>query len=158
VLVLALPALPAAAHNGADAVFDSPQPPSQAVPAVAVTGTVDELIVANTLTGATTRYVALRLDQGRTLALQGAGVDSLPKGAQVEAIGRNVGSTLFVTDVRVTGVGSAQMAGAANSAQGTLTVFHADYFSEGRGEFGLVVQGINGRATPLNMAVMPDTL
>ena len=157
-LVLALPSSPVSAHNGADAVFSSVQPPSQAVQPVAVTGTVVDVIVENRVTGATTRYIALRLDEGRTLALQGPGLDALPGGSRVDAVGRNVGNTLFVTDARVTGVGPTSAAGPANSAQGTLTVFHADYFAEGRGEYGLVVQGNDGRATQLNMPVVPDTL
>src|SRR5215831_17817219 len=53
-LIIALavlsPLLPAAAHNGADAVFSAPQAPTAGTPVVAVSGTVADLIVDNRVT------------------------------------------------------------------------------------------------------------
>ncbi|HXX84729.1 MAG TPA: hypothetical protein VEN29_12195, partial [Casimicrobiaceae bacterium] len=162
ILPLALAALPAGAHNGADAVFMSPELPAAGVPQVAAAGTVEELIVDNRVSNTTTRYVGLRLDDGRSVALVGAGLDALAKGTRVEAIGRTAANTLYVTEVRVVAappVAKASVAGSrTSSAQGTLTVFHSDFFAQEHGKYGLVVQGNNGVATPLNMAVVPDTL
>src|SRR5262249_5455780 len=151
--------LPAGAHSGADAVLASPPASAATVPPVAVSGTIDELTVENRMDHTVTRYVALRLDEGRTLALSGA--DDLVKGARVEAVGRIAGNTLFVNRVSVLAIRDKAVSGAGAavvSAQGMLTVVHADYFAEGRGEDGLVIQGIDGRATPLNVAIILDSL
>jgi len=177
-LLTLLPAFQAAAHNGADAVFSAPEAPTSGTPVVAVSGTVRDLVVDNRVTNITTRYVLLRLDEGRTLALRGPGVGGLASGARVAATGQPAGGTFFVTSVSVVpGASTSSGAGARprvsvipgasplsgngakpTAATGTLTVFHADYFVEGRGEYGLVIQGNDGRPTQLNMPIMPDTL
>lgn len=161
--LFAVAALPVAAHDGANAVFGAPQQPAASEPLVAVAGTIDELIVDSRLTDTSVRYVVLRLDEGRNVVLDGPGTDALSQGARVEAVGRPVGNKLFVTDVRVVAASPSQNATAAGatktaSAQGTLTVFHADYFAAGHGEYGLVVQADQGRATQLHLAIVPDTL
>ena len=160
VLAMLLPVLPVAAHNGADAIFSAPQAVTPGTPTVAVSGTVSDLIVDNRVTNTSTRYILLRLDEGRTLALRGSGIDGLGNGARVAATGQPVGNTFFVTSVSVVPGASVPSAAGATpaTATGTLTVFHADYFAEGRGEYGLVIQGNDGRPTQLNMPVIPDTL
>ena len=42
--------------------------------------------------------------------------------------------------------------------QGTLVVFHKDYFAQGRGEYGLGVHDGAKRMTPLNVPVIPDSV
>jgi hypothetical protein len=159
-LAVLLPVFPVAAHNGADAVFSAPQAAAPGTPVVAVSGTVGDLIVDNRVTNTSTRYVLLHLDEGRTLALEGSGLDGLNNGARVAATGQPVGNTFFVTSVSVVaGASTPSAVGAtAATATGTLTVFHADYFTQGRGEYGLVIQGSDGRPTQLNLPVIPDTL
>ena len=124
-LLLAVAVLPVRAHDGADAVFATPQAPAASVPQVATTGTIDELVVDNRVSSVTVRYVVLRLDDGHAVALSGPGLDALPMGPRVEAIGRNAGNTLFVTETHVvTGAqsrdASAASATGTTSAQGTL--------------------------------------
>src|SRR5437588_498580 len=46
----------------------------------------------------------------------------------------------------------------APAASGTLGMVHADNFDQGRSTYGLVVRDSDGRATPLVLAVIPDTL
>src|SRR6202047_3057333 len=96
-LVLALAALPVQAHDGADAFPASPQAPTASAPVEAVTGTVADFVVDNRVAGLSTRYVTLKLDDGRNLALNGSGVDQLSKGMRVQATGQRAGDTLFVT-------------------------------------------------------------
>ena len=160
---LLLLVIPARAHVGADAVFAAPPPPADTVPLISVTGATAELIVDNRVANTVTRYVVLKLDEGRKLALDGAASGALEGGARVEALGRAVGNTLFVTRVNVIAGAPRDKAlsgGATGSAsaQGTLSVVHADYFAQGRGEYTLVVQGADGTATPLEVAVIPDSL
>ena len=52
-------------------------PVALAASAVTGTGTVAELIVDNRVTDVTRRYLALRLDDGRTVELSGTGLDTL---------------------------------------------------------------------------------
>ena len=141
-------------------MFGAPQPPSAALPLVAVSGTVDELIVDDRVTGTTTHYLVLRAEGGKKFALDGTGLQALAKGAKVEVIGRPAGASLFVTDVRwVAPAPKTEPDSVATATvQGIVTVFHADYFAEGRGEYGLVVQGDDGQATPLSLAVVPESV
>jgi hypothetical protein len=162
-LLFALAAFPVRAHDGPDKVFATAQPPAATVLQVATTGTVEELVVDNRVLNLTARHVVLRLDDGQAVALEGPGLDALSKGARVEAIGRKAGNTLFVTETHVVAGAQGRSATAASgngttSVQGTLRVFHADYFAEGHGEYGLVIQGDDGHSTQLNLAVVPDTL
>ena len=61
------------------------QSPASAVIEVTGTGTVAELVVDNQITHVTLRYLALHLDDGHTVALTGAGLDSLANGARLQA-------------------------------------------------------------------------
>jgi hypothetical protein len=160
VLVLALAALPVQAHDGAGAFPASPQAPTASAPVEAVTGTVADFVVDNRVGGLTTRYVTLKLDDGRNLALNGSGVDQLSRGVRVQATGQRAGDTLFVTAYHIV-AGPAASAGvtkALTQAQGTLGMVHADNFDQGRSTYSLVVRDSDGRATPLVLAVIPDTL
>ena len=128
-----------------------------------VTGTVKDLIVENRVSKATIRYVALQLDGGSNLALSGPGVDTLVSGAHVQATGQRSGDTLFLARYRVvagpinvTAIVSRELA--VDQAQGTLAMVHADNFDQGRSAYTLVVHGNDGRVTPLQLAVKPDTL
>jgi hypothetical protein len=157
-----LAALPVQAHNGADSFPASPQAPTAYAPTETTTGTVTDLLVDNRVSGLIARYVALQLDDGRKLALQGSGVDLLAKGARVHATGQRSGDTLFVTGYHVVAgpgaTASVTKALATAQAQGTLGLVHADNFDQGRSTYNLVVRDGDGRATPLLMAVIPDTL
>ena len=114
-----LAACGAQAHNGADSLPASPQAPTAHTPVEVVTGTVKDFIVDNRVSGIVTRYVALRLDDGSTVPLRGAGLDGLLAGQRVEATGTSAGTTIFVTATRV--VAGAPVTKAAN-AQAALSV------------------------------------
>ena len=152
---------PAAAHHteGGPPQWTAP---AATEPIEVVTGAVEQLIVENRVTGVTIRYVSLRLDDGSVAALKGEGLDSLPKGARVQASGRLAGDTLFVTEARVVATASAQQAvmktQATKQVQGTLALVHGDDFARGVGSYAFVVRGDDGRATPLKLAVLPETL
>src|ERR1700693_2187631 len=88
----------ASAH---DTVPARPAAPTADAPLVAVSGTVIDLVVEDRVSNKTLRYVALRLDDGQSVALVGSGLESLPTGARAEAIGRSAGDTLFVTDAHL---------------------------------------------------------
>src|SRR5215831_15509379 len=85
-------ALPARAHDAAPVAGLATATASAA--AVTASGTVTELIVENRLNGATFRYLGLRLDDGRSFALAGVGLDALDAGQRIEATGTLSGRTL----------------------------------------------------------------
>ncbi|TMH62214.1 MAG: hypothetical protein E6H55_08815, partial [Betaproteobacteria bacterium] len=149
-----LAASPADAHDGADTVLARPAALVADAPLVAVSGTVIDLVVEDRVSNKTLRYVALRLDDGQSIALVGSGLENLPTGARAEAIGRNAGDTLFVTDTHPlpdSRAPSAQVkqAPATTQVEGTLTIVHADDFARGHGRYDLVVIGDDGHATPM---------
>src|ERR1700687_3512465 len=162
IALFVLAAIPAGAHHGNDASFAAPQPPAADVPLVAADGIVNELRVENRISGVTTRYLWLRLDNGSTVALRGSGLDALIPEQRVEVTGRNAGETLFVTGARALPTVPARATNAsapvALSMQGKLAVAHADYFNEGRGEYSVHVLSEDGTATVLQLAVVPDVL
>ncbi|HVR94710.1 MAG TPA: hypothetical protein VHI75_12805, partial [Casimicrobiaceae bacterium] len=155
-------AIPASAHHGDGATFAAPQPPAADVPPVAADGIVNELRVENRVSGLTTRYLWLRLDNGSTVALRGSGLDALIPEQRVEVTGRNAGETLFVTGARALPTVPARATNAsapvALSVQGKLAVAHADYFNEGRGGYSVHVISEDGTATVLQLTVVPDVL
>src|SRR6266550_4514420 len=159
-LLLALANFPLLAHQVDPTGASSP---TLATSAVTATGTVAEMIVDNRVSGVTLRYLALRIDQGQTVALTGAGLDLLSTGTRVTATGSLTGNVMTVTSAsilpaaRVAGNAAAQ-AQTQRQVQGTLVVFHKDYFAEGRSEYGLGVHDGATQMTPLNMAVIPDAL
>jgi hypothetical protein len=158
-----LAALPAGAHHGNDAVFAVPQPPEADAPMVSAEGIVHALPVDNRVTGVTTRYLWLQLDNGSTVALRGSGLDALTPGQHVELTGHSVGNTLFVTSAPTAVATKATSANVPNapatlSVQGKLAVIHSDYFDQGRGDYGVVVLSTDGRATALKLPVVPETL
>ena len=158
-----LAASPADAHDGADTVLARPAALVADAPLVAVSGTVIDLVVEDRVSNKTLRYVALRLDDGQSIALVGPGLEDLPTGARAEAIGRSAGDTLFVTDTHPlpdSRAPSAQVKQAPTTTQveGTLTIVHADDFARGHGRYDLVVIGDDGHATPMKVAVIPDSV
>ncbi len=154
--VLALSAFPLHAHDTR----------AQAAPAIAnatavtTTGTVAELIVENRLTGQTSRYLGLRLDDGRSLALVGAGLDALAAGSRIDATGTLSGTSLNVAWFTPSAGGQVHAAAATPRASvtGTLAVYHMDFFEQGRGEYGLAVRDASGKITNLNVPAIPDVL
>ena len=156
-LVLAVVAWPAAAHNVGPAGTNS-----AAASAATATGTVNVLVVDNTVTGLTLRYIGLKQDDGHSIALVGTGLDTLARGNKVSASGSLNGNVLrvasFVTTTTATGSGKATAQGAPTQLQGTLLLYHLDFFDEGRGEYGLAIASAEGKKTLLNVAVIPDTL
>ncbi|HWZ71139.1 MAG TPA: hypothetical protein VN326_06620, partial [Casimicrobiaceae bacterium] len=73
--------------------------PALAISAVMATGTVAELVVDNRVSGVRLRYLALRIDEGQTVALTGAGLDLLAGGTRVTAAGSLAGNVMTVTSV-----------------------------------------------------------
>src|SRR6266446_7969420 len=95
-LLLALATFPLLAHQVDPTGASSPAPATNAVMA---TGTVAEVIVDNRVSGVTLRYLALRIDQGQTVALTGSGLDLLAGGTRVTATGSLTGNVMTVTSI-----------------------------------------------------------
>src|ERR1700730_13260111 len=109
--------------------------PVLATSALMATGTVAELIVDNKVSGVTLRYLALRIDEGQTVALTGAGLDLLSSGTRVMATGSLTGNVMTVTSVSI--LPTARVAANAGApaqsqtqVQGKLVIFHKGYFAE----------------------------
>ena len=162
-LAFATTVQPARARINADALPVATLAAPTGTPTEILTGAVDEVIVDNRVTSLTGRYVALRLDDGHSVALKGPGVDVLALGARVEATGQRSGDRLFVTGYHLL-PGSASALGVLPKGfptvqtEGTLAVVHADNFDQGRSTYAWVVRGDDQRATPLQFAAMPDGL
>ncbi len=157
-IFLAVTAFPAGAHNVAPASANSP---GAAIATAA--GTANALVVDNKVTGLTLRYLGLKQDDGHTVALTGAGLDAIIPGDLVAATGTVNGNAMRVTSFTRTaaaaGPGKAAAQGnAVTQLEGTLLLYHLDFFDEGRGEYGLAVATADGKQTFLNVAVIPDTL
>jgi hypothetical protein len=165
-VLLVLPALSANAHEDVDPALARPAAPAADALPLVVSGTVIDLVVEDRVSNKTQRYVALRLTDGTGIALVGPGLESLPAGARAEAVGRNAGDTLFVTDAHVLAQAPTpslreKQAASKTQVEGTLTLFHKDYFAQERAEYRFGVHEVhNGAAqmTPLNLAVVPDVL
>ncbi|HEV2038929.1 MAG TPA: hypothetical protein VGT81_02605, partial [Casimicrobiaceae bacterium] len=161
VLALAIAALPAQGHRVEDTVPSPPQVSSTA-PLEAVSGVVKDLVVENRVSQSTSRYVGLQLDDGRSFALSGPGVELLARGARVQVTGQRSGDTLVVASYHVVagGTGKAGVAKApvSEQVQGTLGLVHADNFDQGRSAYSLVVRGSDEATTSLLLAVIPDEL
>ncbi|MEO8740991.1 MAG: hypothetical protein ABI537_14980, partial [Casimicrobiaceae bacterium] len=119
VLVLLVVALPAVAHN----VGPGSANPAAATAATA-TGTINQLIVDNTVTGLTLRYLGLRQDDGHSIALVGTGLDSVNRGDRIAASGSLNGNVLRVSSftrmATATGTGKATAQGSGTTQlQGT---------------------------------------
>jgi len=155
-LLLATAALPAAAHD------TRPATATESKTATAnATGTVTELTVDNQVTGVTLRYLGLRMDDGHSVAITGANVDTLAKGERISATGTLNGEVLKVSSFARTGAagdGKVTAQGSSTQLQGTLRIFHIDYFDLGRGEYGMAIASADGRTTRLNVAVIANTL
>jgi hypothetical protein len=133
--------------------------PAVAAQAVTTTGTVADLIVDNRLTGASLRYIGLRLDDGRSFALAGSDVDALSAGDRINATGTIMGKTFTVAWVTAASTGGAvQPAAASTTLTGSLAIFHMDYFAQGFGEYGLALRDAAGKITVLNVAAIPDAI
>jgi hypothetical protein len=165
-LFACLPAFMAAAHNVAEdsAIPGSvpSAPTADALPVVA-SGVVIDLFVEDRVSNKTKRYVALRLADGTNIALVGPGLESLPAGAWAEATGRNAGDTLFVTEAHLVSQAQtppvqAKQAASQRQVEGTATIVHVDDFAHGKGRYDLAVIGDDGQATPLKVAVIPDSV
>ncbi|HTR56645.1 MAG TPA: hypothetical protein VMM27_00565, partial [Casimicrobiaceae bacterium] len=161
-VLLVLPALSANAHEDVDPALARPAAPAADALPVVVGGTVTDLVVEDRVSNKTQRYVALRLDDGTSIALVGSGLESLPAGARAEAVGRNAGDTLFVTDAHVLPQAPTptlrEKQGASRTVEGTLTIVHVDDFARGKGRYDLVVIGDDGQATPMKLAVIPESV
>ncbi len=161
IALFAATSLPVRAHHGADAVITASQSAPVAATVETASGTIDELVVDNRVTGTSTRYALLRRDDGAVVSLQGANSEALFKGTRVVTTGRRAGDTLQVESFSVIAGPSQRMtAQAANAGQvqGTLLLAHADDFEHDRSEFKLVVRGDDGHATELQLGFMPDAL
>ncbi len=125
-----------------------------------LTGTVRQLIVEDRTTGKTTTYQTLRLDDGTAVELIGTPTASLQIGARAQVTGSKTGGKLAVSQFEpLAAPQPMQVAAAPSQVQGTLTLAHSDDFAGGHGKFGYVVRPVDGgRATPLVLDLMPDTL
>jgi len=159
-LVLAFAALPAQGHGVADALI-SPSQLTSTIPIEAFSGVVQTVVVDNRVSQVTSRYVGLTLDDGRSVALTGAGVELLASGARVQVTGQRSGNALVVSSYNVVaGAGgkAALKALVTDQAQGTLALLHADNFDQGRSAYSLIVRGSDDVTTRLALAVTPDEL
>jgi Bacterial Ig-like domain (group 3) len=128
-----------------------------------LTGAVEELIIDNRVDGTLTYVHSLRQDDGSVVALSGTGAATLQKGARVEVTGNLRGAALEVTGYSVLAAASPVAKAAAGlnpkEVQGTLVVWHKDYFAESHGEYGFGVHIAAGQMTPLNApGVSPEML
>ena len=159
IAIVNAPMITANAHSP-DLHIADVQAPSASSPIETLTGTVKDLVIDNRVTGQTSRQLALQLDDGRKLVLSGAGIDALTQNSRVLASGQLSGDAMFVTSYHIVadngGVATQQRV--ASQVEGTLTIVHADNFLEGRSSYAYVVHGDDGRATPLQVIVMPDSL
>ncbi|MEP6943490.1 MAG: Ig-like domain repeat protein [Betaproteobacteria bacterium] len=155
VATVLLSPLPVSGHEG---------PPQTAAssPVLAATGTVSDLFVDNRLTGSTLRYIGLRLDDGRTFALAGVGLDALDSGARVDVTGSLAGKTFNVAWLTRSASQSTGQVRAATATPltvvGALAIYHMDFFAEGRGEYGLAVRDDLGNITNLVVPAIPDSI
>ena len=62
-------------------------------------GTVTELLVENTLTNQSLRYLGLRMDDGHSVDLVGPALGATAQGDRIEATGVLVGESFRVTSV-----------------------------------------------------------
>ncbi len=152
-------ALLASAHALA---HDNPAPMA-APPTLAATGTVADVFVDNRLNGTVLRYIGLRLDDGRTFALAGVGLDALDAGQRIDVTGSLTGKTFNVSwFTRIASQGSGQVRAAAApspvTAVGALAIYHLDFFAEGRGEYGLAVRDDLGNITNVVVPAIPDSV
>src|SRR2546423_13435454 len=76
------------AHDFSAALIAPQEVPTASVPIEAVSGTVKSFVVDDRVTGQSTRYVALGLDDGRNMGLKGSGLETLSNGARVQATGQ----------------------------------------------------------------------
>jgi len=159
-LLFALGAFSVPAHQLDPAIAS---PAAQTASALTGTGTVAELIVVDQIAGVTQRYLGLQLDTGQSVVLTGAGVEQLADGARIEVTGNLSGDTFKATSFSVlTAPPIANKAGvpaqSQRQVQGTLVIFHKDYFTEGRGEYSFGVHNGAAQMTPLSLAVVPGSL
>ena len=158
IVLITLATFPVRAHQVDPASVSSP---ASIATEVTASGVVSELIVDNQVTKVTQRYLSLRLDEGKTVALTGAGLDSLSGGARVTATGSLAGNLLVVKSVSVApasgNAANAKILAAPtrNQVQGTLVIYHKDYFTQSRGEYGLGVHDRATKMTPLNLGSFP---
>src|SRR5207237_761671 len=111
----------------------------------------------------TLRYLALKADQGGSYALSGAGLDSLSNGSRISVTGVLTGSVFNVTLFGIVAPPdrlprATAQAKTQNTVFGILAVYHKDFISQGRGEYGLAVRDGSGKHTQLNVAAIPDSL
>src|SRR5437899_801682 len=159
-MLLTLTAFPLRAHQ-----VEPPTAPSpvQSTSEVTATGAVVELIVENTITNVTLRYLGLRLDDGHTVGVAGSGVDTLSNGVRVNATGTLAGNVFNVNSFSIvappeSAVRKTALAQTRKTVTGILAIHHKDYFAEGHSEYGLAVANSAGQLTPLNVAVIPDAI
>jgi hypothetical protein len=155
--ILCVATMSASAHPFPEVHLGDAQVPAATAPIETVTGTIKELVIDNRVTGQTTRQVALLLDDGRKLALNGQGLDALTQNQRVQANGQLSGDALFLSAYHVV-AGDVILAKVADEVEGTLAMVHTDNFDQGRSSYSYIVRGDDGRATPLQLAVMPDSL
>jgi hypothetical protein len=129
--------------------------------ALVASGTVTELLVENKVTEQSLRYLGLRLDDGHSVDLVGAGLGTVARGSRIEATGVLVGQSFRVTNVTMLTPPSdvtAPAPKALTTLSGTLAIFHKDFFAEGRGEYGLAIRARSGAMIAMNVAVKPQWL
>jgi len=133
----------------------------EASPAV-LAGTVEELVIDNRVDGTVVQLHSLRQDDGSVVALSGPGAASLQKDSRVEVSGNLRGAALEVTGYSVLAAVSPAAKAAVGPeqkvVQGTLVVWHKDYFAEGQGEYGYGVYTAAAQVVPLNVTASPDML
>ena len=155
--ILYVATISANAHPFPDVHLGAAQVPTATTPIDTIAGTIKELVIDNRVTGQTTRQVALLLDDGRKLALNGNGLDSLMQNQRVQANGQLSDDALFLTAYHVV-AGDVVLAKIADQVEGTLAMVHTDNFDQGRSSYSYVVRSDDGRATPLQLGAMPDSL
>jgi len=149
------------AHHAPSHRILLPDAPTANAPLENFRGVVDELVVEDRSLGMVGRYFALRLGDGRHLALRNAAPGTLVDGATVSVSGRLNRDHLFVDAVTpvtpsITPPRIASKAG--TTVEGRLEFLHADDFDKGTCDLVLSVIADDGSHTPLKLATFADAL
>ena len=151
----------AQAHHAPSHRILLPDAPAAHAPLETFRGQVDELVVEDRALGLIGRYFALRLGDGRHLALRNAAPGALVDGATVAVSGRLNRDHLFVDSVApvtLPAMPPRLASKAVTTVEGRLEFLHADDFEKGTCDLVLSVIADDGSHTPLKLATWADAL
>lgn len=127
-----------------------------------VGGTLEALTIHDNRHGASLRYFALRLADGKRVGVRWLGGDVAVAGATVQLQGRRTDGTFFVDRASMVAAPGATfrdtLPAGATRHSGTLEFLHADHFDEERCELLYVLKRADGSHLKLDLPAVPDIL